>query len=133
MPNLDHWQQTDGPARGFPTATYFEAVHDALVDLGIQPESWFQGDPWEGAVVLDEDSLANTRAQDYDEVTVAWRVEQDCEPQHADDFDGEGWYLVYVRGDNRQIREFDTLLPYLAEPKQVAEAVIADIGPCTAN
>jgi len=63
MPNLDHWQQTDGPAKGFPKSDYFKVVHDAIADRGIQPESWWHGDPWEGAVVLDEDSLTNTRAR----------------------------------------------------------------------
>jgi len=128
MPNLDHWQQTNGPAKGFPTSDYFKAVHDAIAARGIQPENWFQGDPWEGAVVLDENSLTNTRAADYDEVIVSWRVEQDCEPKHPDDFDGYGWYLVYTRGDKHQVREFATPLPYLAEPEQVADAVSAVLG-----
>lgn len=128
MQTLDRWQQPEGPAKGFPKSDYFKAVHDALAGVGILAESWWSGDPWEGAIVLAEDALDGTRAADYDEVVVSWRVEQDCEPTHADDFDGDGWYLVYTRGDNHQIREFATPLPYLADPDQVAGAARTAIG-----
>ncbi|MFC5724145.1 hypothetical protein ACFP1Z_28660 [Streptomyces gamaensis] len=118
MPDLDHWQQPGG----WPRDDYFKAVHDSIAAMGIQPEDWWQGDPWEGAIILGEDALTGTRFQGYDEVVVSWRVGQDCEPRHADDFTGDGWYLVIARADNRQVREL-ARLPYLAEPEQVAEAV----------
>lgn len=118
MTELDLWQQPTG----FPRADYFETVHDALKTTGITPEAWWQGDPWEGAITLDEDTLAGTRYAGCDEVVVAWRVEQDCEPKHADDFEGEGWYLVTARGDNRNVVDLPDL-PYLAEPDEVARVV----------
>ncbi|WP_327359722.1 hypothetical protein [Streptomyces sp. NBC_01304] len=124
MPELDRWQQPDG----FPKDAYFKAVHDAIAAHGTPPESWWHGDPWEGAIILDGESLAGTGATDYDEVVVSWRVDQDCEPRHVDDFEGSGWYLVMIRGENRQVRDFTTSLPYLPEPEQVAQAVATDLG-----
>lgn len=118
MPALDPWQQPNG----WPRTAYFKTVHDALVATGIKPEDWHHAEPWEAAIVLGPDALAGTRFQYYDEVVVSWRVDQDCRPQHSDDFDGDGWYLVVSRDNNQSIRPLPPL-PYLAEPDHVAHAV----------
>lgn len=118
MPELDLWQQPNG----WPRDAYFETVHDALVATGIKPDDWHHAEPWEAAIVLGADALKGSRFERYDEVVVSWRVDQDRDPKHVDDFDGEGWYLVLSRDGNQQIRDLPGL-PYLPEPDHVAHVV----------
>lgn len=114
---LDRWQDDTG----WPTDDYFAAVAGRLTDPTTPVLSWHHDEPWEGAVELAEDGVP----AGWDEAHLAWRVEQDCEPTHADDYAGEGWYLLLTR-TNDSGQESHTIrslnVAYLAEPLDVAQA-----------
>lgn len=117
---LDRWQDI----KGWPTSDYFAAVAGYLADPTTPVASWHHDEPWEAAIEMAEDGVPDG----WDEAHLAWRVDEDCEPTHADDYEGYGWYLLLthtnVSGQERRlIRELD--VGYLEEPRDVAQAARA--------
>lgn len=118
---LDPWQQPDG----WPKDAYFQTVAAALETAGIPVEDWWRDEDWDAAFTLAETAFRDGPLSDYAEITLIWRVQEECEPKHADDFEGLGWYWVPSRDPQAALgeRAESLSLPYLAEPEQVAAAV----------
>lgn len=124
MADLDHWQQPNG----FPTLDYFRAVAEALEAAGITLESWHNDEGWDAAFTVDRNLIdpdSGNRPQRG--AFLGWRCGEYDDPQHADDFTGEGWFWCPSTDADKpgdyvvKLRE----LPYLAEPAQVAAAFAA--------
>lgn len=121
---LDPWQRPDG----FPSDTYFKAVVDALNAAGIPVKHSSREEDWEFVIELDPSAYASGPLSWAEHgLYVSWRCDDECEPGHADDFDGLGWFWVpYSRPHTAAgdfVRQFP--LPFLAEPGEVAAAVAA--------
>ncbi len=119
---LDRWQRPDG----FPSDAYFDAVESALLAAGIGIESSSREEDWEYVVELAPDAyrdgpLSWARHGLY----ISWRCDEQDEPTHADDFTGLGRYWVPYSKPQTACGDYaeEFLLPYLAEPEQVAAAV----------
>lgn len=128
-PVLDEWQREDG----FPRDEYFDAVVEALGELGIDFEDWRRDEDWEFNLGIARASYADGPMgwAKYG-LWISWRTNEEDEPKHADDFSGLGWYWVpYSKSSQEALgdfaREFDGLA-YLAEPADVAAAVADLIG-----
>lgn len=128
MSTLDRWQREDG----FPSDEYFDAVESALLTAGIGIDWSSREEDWEWNVKLSDDAYANgPLAWAKHGLFVSWRCDQDDEPTHADDFTGLGWYWVPYTKPQTACGDFakEFELPYLAEPDQVAAAVVDLIKP----
>lgn len=122
MSELSRWQQEDG----FPAEAYFEAVAKALEDAGIALEGWNIEEPWEVNYEISPDMVAvGPLRWAVEGLYVSWRCDEGDEPKHAGDFSGLGWYWCPhtkpgAGGDFAK----ELGLPYLAEPEEVAVAVV---------
>lgn len=122
-PALDRWQA----ATGWPQDDYFAAVAGYLTDPTTPVLSWHHDEPWEAAIEMAEDGVPTG----WDEAHIAWRVDEDCEPTHCDDFTGYGWYLILTRTNHHGQDSHTTQslnLAYMAEPRDVAQAARTLLG-----
>lgn len=125
MPELSRWQREDG----LPSDEYFSAVEAAVEQRGITIEDAFREEDWEYNLKLASESYGHgPLAWVTHGLFVSWRVDEASEPKHADDFgqlySDMGWYWVpYTTDDALGDFSKQFLLPYIAEPDEVATAI----------
>lgn len=125
MAELDGWQHPDG----FPKSAYFTAVAEALAAAGVELEIWHNDEAWNAAFVVDRNQVdpdGGNGEMPQRGMFAAWKCDEDDQPKHADDFTGEGWYWCPCTDADKHGDYVVSLnLPWLAEPADVAAAVVA--------
>lgn len=137
MAETSVWQRQDG----FPTDAYFTAVEHALRARGVLFADSCRNEDWEYTLELwdAEDPREDGPMSWADHgLYVSWRVAEDSEAQHADDFgtfqNDLGWYWVpYTKPEALGDYAQSFGLPYLATPDAVAQAVAELLGAAPAS
>lgn len=122
---LSPWQA----ANGWPSDAYFDAVAAACEQRGIVFTGRFRDEPWDAEFPLANRCYVDGPMGDWPDLTIRWLVGEADDPTHTEDFIprgpiATGWSWLAEDGDITSQDWFPNL-PYLADPADVADAVVA--------